>query len=122
MAAVWDCFAAAGATHLVLSGAADTPQQVRQIGGLLRASRVTVVRLRASRDAITGRVLARGRGVGPQLAGDELVGQPPEVLAAAADEAWQQQARLDEATAADVELDTTGMAPADTAARVVALL
>ena len=45
VAAAWDCFGAAGATHLVLCGAVDTRADVQLYRDALRATAMTVHRL-----------------------------------------------------------------------------
>jgi hypothetical protein len=114
VAAAWDCFGAAGASHLILTGAVDTREHVQLYRDALPATVMTVHRLRATREDLTRRIRARGRGEGVRLAGDELLGQPDDVLDAAA-EAWRRQQRLDAVEVADAVLDTTGVAPGDLA-------
>src|SRR5205085_4679111 len=113
VAAAWECFAASGATHLVLSGAVETRPQVQRYRDALPATTMTLYRLRAGRDELARRVRARGRGDGVRLAGDRLVGRPAEVCDAAATEAWREQTRLDAVEVADAVVDTTGVSAAD---------
>jgi len=120
VAAAWNCFGAAGATHLVLSGEVDTREHVQLYRDALPATAITVHRLWARRGDLTRRIGARGRGEGIRLAGDELLGQPDDVLDAIAVQAWRQQERLDAADVADAVLDSTGVDPVDLASRVLA--
>jgi adenylylsulfate kinase-like enzyme len=120
VAAAWDCFGAAGATHLVLSGGVDTREHVQLYRDALPATAMTLHRLWARREDLTRRIRARGRGEGVRLAGDELLGQPDDVLDAIAAEAWRQQERLDAADVADAVLDSTGVDPVDLAGRALA--
>jgi AAA domain-containing protein len=120
VATAWDCFRAAGATHLVLAGAVETREQVQLYRGALAATAMTVYRLRASREELARRVHARGRGDGVRLAGDRLLGQRQEVLESAAALAWCDQTRLDAADVADAVVDTTGVTPPDLAGHVLA--
>ena len=119
VAAAWDCFAAGGAAHLVLSGSLDNPEQVRQYRDALPATKLTVYRLRADREDLVSRIQARGRGEGPRLAGDQLVNQPPDVLEQAVAAAWQQQRRLDAADVADAVVDSSGAGATEVATRVL---
>jgi hypothetical protein len=119
VAAAWGCFHAAGATHLVLSGAVDSTEQAEHYRRLLPSVRLTLVRLRADRDALARRVHERATGAGPRLAGDRLVGQPAEVLDRAAQLSWAEQRQLDAAGVGDVVLDTTGATVAEVGAELV---
>jgi adenylylsulfate kinase-like enzyme len=120
VAAAWDRFGAAGATHLVLSGGVGTRQHVQLYRDALPATAMTLHRLWARREDLTRRIRARGRGEGVRLAGDELLGQPDDVLDAIAGQAWRRQERLDAADVADAVLDSTGVDPVDLAGRVLA--
>jgi adenylylsulfate kinase-like enzyme len=119
VAALWGCFHADGATHLVLSGSAETVDQVQLYRELLPTATLTMHRLRASHEELAGRVQARGRGEGPRLAGDRLVGQPGEVLQNAVLQSREEQQRLDDRPIGDVVLDTTAADVGDLATEVL---
>lgn len=120
--ALWDCFRAAGATRLVLSGNVDTPDEVTLYRRALADVDLTVVRLRAGPDELVARHVARGQGEGPDLAGDRLVGASAGVLRQAAVASWHQQERPDAAPCADVDFDTGGLTAAAAAAQLSPLL
>lgn len=122
VAAVWGCFHAAGATHLVMSGALDTTAQANLYRDALPATDVTLVRLGAERHALHDRVHARSRGDGPRLAGDRLIHQPPEALEHAATSSWIEQEQLDSASLAELVLDTTDTTPRKIAARLLRIV
>jgi hypothetical protein len=71
---------AEGAEYLVLVG------DIGESGALERYVRatpdgaLTLCRLRAGPDELTARILARGRGDGPPMPGDELAGRPQDEL------------------------------------------
>ncbi|MGN6246024.1 MAG: hypothetical protein ACTHQ3_20435 [Motilibacteraceae bacterium] len=119
VASAWGSFAAEGATHLVLAGAAESSEDVRAYREALSATAMTVFRLRASREDLARRIHARGRGDGVRLPGDELVGRTDEALDAVAAEAWRRQEGIDAAEIADVVLESSGVAPEDLACRVL---
>lgn len=119
VASSWGCFRTAGATHLVLSGAVYTFEEMHLYRNALPATELTLYRLRADRDELVHRVRARGRGEGPHLAGDRLIDQPCEVLDRAANRGWMEQERLDFACIGDVVLDTTCATPTEVAAQVL---
>lgn len=119
VATAWECFGAAGATHLVLSGAVDTREDVQLYRDALPATAMTVHRLRAGREDLTRRIRSRGRGEGVRLAGDDLIGRPDAVLDAVAAGAWRRQELLDAEDVADAVVDATGLDPRDLARRVL---
>jgi chloramphenicol 3-O-phosphotransferase len=119
VAAVWDLFGRAGATHLVLSGAVQTQAQVQLYRAAMPAAHVTLYRLRASKETLARRTRARAGGSGPRLAGDQLVNEPNEVVDKAVSRAWLEQQQLDGTAIGDVVLDTYGVTAVDVAAHVL---
>lgn len=119
VASLWRCFRATGATHLVLSGAVDTSEQVHLYREALPAAELTLYRLQADREELVRRVQARGRGDGPRLAGDRLISQTSEVLDATANRGWSEQQHLEVERLGDVVLDTTAATPTELAAQVL---
>jgi GTPase SAR1 family protein len=122
VAAAWERFSAAGATHLILSGAVESRDLVQLYRAALPATTLTVYRLRAGRQELARRVQARGRGQGARLAGDWLLDQPQEVCEAAARQAWHDQTRVDAVEVGDALVDVTGVSPADFVSRVLTTL
>jgi hypothetical protein len=115
LAAVWRTFRARGAERLIAVGPVDHPDLVRHYTTALPAADITLVRLHAGPDQLTERVLLRGKGQGPQIAGDELAGQPAAVLRRAADRAAADARALDDAAIGDLRVDTDGRPAPDVA-------
>lgn len=119
VASLWGCFSAAGASHLVLSGAVDAVEQVNLYREALPGAEVRLYRLRAAREVLARRIRARGQGEGPHLAGDRLVNQTLEVLQQTADTSWLDQERLDSLSIGDGIFDTTAATASEVAARIL---
>jgi hypothetical protein len=122
VAAAWERFSAAGATHLILSGGVESRDQAQLYRAALPATTLTVYRLWASRQELARRVQARGRGQGARLAGDRLLERPREVREAAASQAWRDQTRADAVEVADALVDVSGVSPADFVSQVLSTL
>src|SRR5690606_38164183 len=101
LAALWAGYRAAGAACLIVCGEADTAGTVRQRTRLLPGVTPTVIRLHASPDTLLERVLARGRGAGPAIPGDELKGLGEPALREVAARAAAEAAALDRAGTGD---------------------
>jgi gluconate kinase len=119
LAAVWQAFRARGAERLVVVGPVDRPDLVRHYRAALPAADITLVRLHAGPGHLAERVLLRGRGQGPLVAGDELAGQPPAVLRRAADRAAADAKALDDSAIGDLRIDTDGRPVRDIAAEIL---
>lgn len=112
LAAVWQRFRARGADNLVAVGPLGNPDAY---AAALPHATFTVCQLAAGPDALTERVLRRGRGIGSGsgLPGDELRGQPVALLRRIAEQA----ARTDTATV-DLTVDTDGRTPEEVAGEI----
>ncbi|MDF5758333.1 hypothetical protein [Spongiactinospora sp. TRM90649] len=73
---VWAEYAAMGARRLILSGDAPGHGIVRLYIDAVPGAEPVVCRLRAAPDRLAERLLRRGRGEGPPLPGDDLLGLP----------------------------------------------
>jgi len=120
LAAIWRNYQAAGATHLIAVGPMSSAADFRIYAEALAGASVTLARLRADSDELRLRVAARGAGGSWLQPGDPLAGQPPEFLAAVADQAVRDSAALDHAGLGDLLIDTTGRTAAESAARLSA--
>jgi hypothetical protein len=120
LAAMWPTFRAAGAQCLILSGGVSDAGVVRAYEEALPGSALTLCRLRAGREALTERILLRGRGEGPLGYSNTLKGQPAATLRAVADKAFREGEALDRAGFGDFCVDTDGVTPAEIAATVLA--
>ncbi|GAA1694182.1 hypothetical protein GCM10009765_49290 [Fodinicola feengrottensis] len=107
LAAVWRGFRAGGAQCLVAVGPLERPEQVTPYVEMLPAATITLCQLGASRQTLADRIVRRGNGVTSTvgLAGDELIGQPPERLREIADQATRTMNALDGLGNVRVETD-----------------
>jgi adenylylsulfate kinase-like enzyme len=112
---VWGEFCAAGAQCLIISGNVADQETVGRYTGAIPSAAWTVCRLRAGRDTLAGRILLRGQGGGPAIAGDELRGRPEPELHRRATEAARIAAALDHAGIGDLCVDTDGREVAELA-------
>ncbi|MBB4680470.1 hypothetical protein [Crossiella cryophila] len=87
LASAWTTFRANGTQMLVLSGEVSGPAVLDSYAEALPGIRLTVCELRAGREALTERILARGQGHGPPIPGDDLRGRDPDELRRIAAEA-----------------------------------
>jgi hypothetical protein len=115
LAAVWHTFRAAGADCLVAVTTLDRPEDRAAY-----PATITVCCLDAGRDTLLDRATRRaaGESPAPNLAGDTLLGQPPERLREVADRA----ARTVDALrgTGDLHVDTDHLSPAEVARAVIA--
>jgi hypothetical protein len=112
---VWEGFRAAGARCLIISGNVADQETVDRYTGAIPSAAWTVCRLRAGRDILAERVLLRGRGGGPAIAGDELRGRPAAELRRRAAAATRIADALDHAGIGDFCVDTDGREVAELA-------
>ncbi|WHT22394.1 hypothetical protein N8J89_15390 [Crossiella sp. CA-258035] len=80
LATAWRTFQATGTRYLVLSGEVGEPATLDAYAAALGDVPLTVCRLHADQDRLTERLLARSRGEGPPIPGDDLRGKPPAEL------------------------------------------
>ncbi|MCK2241521.1 MULTISPECIES: hypothetical protein [unclassified Crossiella] len=80
LASAWTTFRANGIRSLVLSGDISGPAVLDSYAEALPGIRLTVCELRAGRERLTERILARGQGHGPPIPGDDLRGRDPDEL------------------------------------------
>jgi adenylylsulfate kinase-like enzyme len=119
---LWEGFAAAGARCLIISGAIADRAELSHYTDAFPTAAWRVCRLRAEPDTLTGRVLLRGAGGGPAIAGDDLRGLPEPALRERATRAVQIAAALDRAAVGDLCVDTDGREVGDLADLVRARL
>ena len=119
LAAMWRNYQAAGATHLVAVGPMTREADFRIYAEALAGASITLARLQVKSDELRLRVASRGAGGSWPQPGDPLIGQPPEFLAAVADQAVRASAALDQAGLGDVVIDTTGRTAAESAALLI---
>lgn len=117
LAAIWQNYQAAGATHLIATGPIDNAQALQAYTAEIPAA-VTLCRLRAGPDELTKRILSRGVGGGWPQPGDPLRGQPPQVLLESGARAAEQAAALDKSQLRGLVMDTDGRLPDEAAALI----
>jgi adenylylsulfate kinase-like enzyme len=122
LAAVCRTYAAQGARYMVVVGQIASAEDKSFYMESLPRVDWSVCRLRAGRRALTDRIKARGAGGGPRLAGDALVGQPPEVLALAVERAVAEDpATSTDPPGDDLWVDTDDLTVDEVATRVRAM-
>jgi hypothetical protein len=119
LAVVWANFHAYGARRLVVVGPVEHHRQIRLHNDALPAATMSLYRLHAHPDQLRERIRLRGLGGGPDIAGDELRGQPAAVLARAHEAAVRQAVALERANIGDVRIDTDGHGVADLTREIV---
>jgi len=115
LAAIWQNYREAGATHLIATGPVDSMLAVQAYADELPANALTVCRLRAGTDDLRERILSRGAGGSWPQPGDPLRDQPAEVLARAATRAAHEATALDNAQLGDLVIETAGRTAAESA-------
>jgi adenylylsulfate kinase-like enzyme len=121
VAATWACFQNTGASHLVISDAVDTLNDVRRYQAALPAADWTVCRLRATEAELSQHLHLRSQGHGPNLADDQLIGQPASVLGKALQNTLANQRQLDTAGIGHLVVDVSGRTPVAVAHEVLAV-
>jgi adenylylsulfate kinase-like enzyme len=118
LAALWRTFRDAGADCLVAVGPFDQPEDVAVYRAALPAATITSYLLDASRDVLLERATRRAAGESPApgLAGDVLLGQPPDRLAEIADRAARTVERL--GSTGDLHVNTDHLPPDEIARRI----
>ena len=118
LAALWDTYRAAGARSLVVTGVVSSPGDVARYRTTLPNVELRLCRLRVGPGELAHRVAERGRGGGPDLAGDTLAGATPEQLEQAVMASVAMERALAVAGIDGWCVDTSGMSVAVAAARV----
>jgi hypothetical protein len=101
LAAIWRNYRAAGATHLVATGAIGSPADLGRYAREMQGAGVTLIRLRAGSDELRRRILSRGAGGSWPEPGDRL---------------------LDRTDGGGVPIDTTGRSPGESAGLIAGVL
>lgn len=118
VAAMWPTFRAGGARYLILVGGMRDRAAVDRYAAAVPDGPLTLCRLRVAPDGLTERILSRGRGGGPSIPGDDLIGRPVEELRRLAEREAAGAAELDRTGLGGMSVDTDGLTVAQTAARV----
>jgi hypothetical protein len=118
LARLWSVYQRAGARCLVASGDISGPAIVNAYAAAVPELHMRVCRLEASADTLRERLLARGRGEGPPIPGDELRGQGVASLTRLAQEAARSAGDAPRLLIGDVHVVTDDQTVAEVAARV----
>jgi adenylylsulfate kinase-like enzyme len=108
LAGIWRTYHAAGATHLVVSGAVETQAALRAYAAALPAAVITACRLHTAAGELRRRIMTRGEGGSWPQPGDPLRGQPESYLSQVADQAAEDARALDRTPLDALRIDTTG--------------
>ena len=119
LAAVWANFRADGAQSLLVVGRLESADVRQEYVAQLPGTTITVCRLDAGPDRLAERIAERGLGHGPPIAGDQLVGQPDDVLAAVADRATRDAAAAERLEIGDLSIDSDRLAPPELAREIL---
>jgi len=120
LAAIWKSFRAAGACCLVIVGPIGSIDDLTIYQAELPEVTITVCRLRGSRDQLADRLRQRVEGKGPDIAGDDLVDQSPDLLPGVLERAMREAQELDVLALGDLVVDTDDEAPHALARQIIA--
>ena len=118
LSAMWPNYRDAGARCLLTSGIVLSPDVIAATAAAVPGTTLIVCRLRARHETIRERMFRRGRGYGPPLAGDELVGRPAAWLVEAADDSIREAEIMEKLDLGDFVVDTDDLSIASVAAAV----
>lgn len=107
LAGIWRTYHAAGATHLVVSGAVQTQAALRAYSAALPAAVITACRLHAQPGELRRRIMTRGEGGSWPQPGDPLRGQPESYLSQVTERAAADARALDHTPLDALRVDTT---------------
>jgi adenylylsulfate kinase-like enzyme len=120
LAALWRTYHAAGAQRLIVAGPVEDEGAVRAYAGALPSATLTLCRLHAGRDQLTGRIMRRGQGGSWAQPGDPLIGQSTAHLRRIADEAAADADALERAAIGAWRIDTDGRTVEEAADLIIA--
>ena len=117
LAAIWQNYQGAGATHLIATGPVNNATALQAYTAEIPVA-LSLCRLRAGTDELTKRILSRGAGGSWPQPGDPLRGQPRQVLLESVARAAEQAQALDTAQFGGLVIDTDGRLPDEAAALI----
>jgi shikimate kinase len=120
LAGIWRTYHAAGATHLVVSGAVETQAVLRAYSDGLPEAVITACRLHAAPGELRRRIMTRGEGGSWPQPGDPLRGQPESYLSQVAAQAAADARALDHTPLDALRIDTTGRTAGEAADLIAA--
>ena len=119
LAAMWDTYSASGAERLIVCGPITAREDLRPYVAALPETSLALCGLRANPGDLRHRITRRAQGGGPRLAGDRLIGQPPEALETALSTALAEDAAVARGEVADLVVETDGRSVEAVAAQVL---
>jgi hypothetical protein len=122
LARIWSVYQQSGARCLVAAGDVSDPDVADAYASGVPALAMRVCHLRASGDSLRDRLLARGRGDGPPIPGDELRGESVARLTRLAEDAVRSAENPKRLLIGDVHVVTDDQTVAQVASRVRAEL
>ena len=120
LAALWRTYRAAGAQRLIVVGPVEDEGAVRAYAGAVPSATITLCRLHAGHDQLTGRIMRRGQGGSWAQPGDPLIGQSTAHLRRIAGEAAADADALERAAISALRIDTDGRTVQEAADLIIA--
>jgi len=120
LAALWRTYRAAGAQRLIVVGPVEDEGAVRAYAGAVPSVTLTLCRLHAGRDQLTGRIMRRGQGGSWAQPGDPLTGQSTARLRRIAGQAAADADALERAAISALRIDTDGRTAEQAADLIIA--
>jgi adenylylsulfate kinase-like enzyme len=121
LAAMWQNYRAAGATHLIATGRIESELALQKYVRALPAAGVTVCRLHVGPSELLRRILSRADGGSWPEPGDPLRGRPAGYLRRVAAEAAAQAQDLERQAIGAVRIDTEGLTVPESADQIADL-
>lgn len=120
LAALWRTYCAAGAQRLIVVGPVEDEGAVRAYAGAVPSATITLCRLHAGRDRLTGRIMRRGQGGSWAQPGDPLIGRSTAQLRRIAAKAAADADALERAAVGALRIDTDGRTVEEAADLIIA--
>jgi adenylylsulfate kinase-like enzyme len=119
LAGLWKTFHASGARCLIVVGPVNHSEAVQIYRDKLPEATLTLCRLHAGAEQLGHRIMLRGQGHGPGIAGDCLKGKTAEDLEQISEKASETAEVLQHATIGDLCIDTDDLTIEDVARMVL---
>jgi len=120
LAALWETFRSAGATHLTVVGRVESAAAADAYRAALPAGAITLCLLTAGRAELTRRIMSRGDGGSWPEPGDPLIGHSAACLRQVASQAAADARALERELSGAVLIDTSGRSVSRSAELVIA--
>jgi hypothetical protein len=120
LATMWQNFQASCARCLIVVGPVNHPEAVQTYTDALPDKTLTLCRLHAGPKQLKDRIIRRGQGVGPRIAGDALAGKPVATLHQIAEKAAKNAEVLKRGSVGDFCINTADRTIEEVARAVMA--